>query len=104
MYRVFLAILFLMMTASLLSAAQEGEVIILYGDYAQWCTVYGTRTKDIGPREAEQVIEKYFASKGLRATNLNHKGRYIEAEIYRNDRRLDVILFDRKTGRIRSTY
>jgi hypothetical protein len=104
MYRVFSAILFLMMTASLLYAAHEGEVIIFYGDYAHWCTVYGTRTNDIGPREAEQVIEKYFASKGLRATNFNHKGRFMEAEIYRNDRRLDVILFDRKTGRIRSTY
>jgi hypothetical protein len=92
------------MTASLLYAAQEGGVIILYGDYAQWCTVYGTRTNDIGPKEAEQVIERYFASKGLRVTNINHKGRFIEAEIYKDGRRLDVILFDRKTGRIRSTY
>ena len=103
MCRVFLAILFLIMTASLLYAAQEGAV--QYGDYVQWwCTVYGTRTNDIGPREAEQVIEKYFASKGLRATNIRHKGRFIEADIYRDDRRLDVILFDRRTGRIRSTY
>jgi len=104
MFRVFSAILFSMMTASLLYAAQEGGVIILYGDYAQWCTVYGTRTNDIGPREAEQFIEKYFASRGLRAANIRHKGRFMEAEIYRNDKRLDVILFDRKTGRIRSTY
>lgn len=104
MYRIFFTILFLMMTASLLHAAQEGKVIIFYGDYAHWCTVYGTRAEDIGPREAEQVVEKYFASKGLRATNFTHKGRFMEAEIYRNDKRLDVILFDRKTGRIRSTY
>jgi len=91
------------MTASVLYAAQEGAS--QYGDYVQWwCTVYGTRTNEIGPQEAEQLIEKYFADKGLRATNLRHKGRFIEADIYRNDRRLDVILFDRRTGRIRSTY
>jgi len=62
MYRVFSAILFLMMTASLLYAAQ-GRVIILYGDYAQWCTVYVHAQKTSGER-AEQVLEKYFASKG----------------------------------------
>lgn len=91
------------MTASLVYAAQEG--VAQYGDYTQWwCTVYGTRTKEIGPTEAEQFIEKYFASKGLTAAHINHKGRFVEAEIYKNGRRLDVILFDRKTGRMRSTY
>ena len=104
MWRIVLTILFLVLTASLLYAAQEREVIILYGDYAHWCTVYGTRTEDIGPKEAEQIIKSYFASKGLTAAHLTHKGRFIEAEIYKNGRRLDVILFDRKTGRIRSTY
>jgi len=104
MCRVFSAILFLMMTASLLYAAQE-EGVAQYGDDTQWwCTVYGTRTKEIGPAEAEQFIEKYFASKGLTAAHINHKGRFVEAEIYKNGRRLDVILFDRKTGRMRSTY
>lgn len=103
MCRIFLTILFLIMTASLLYAAQEG--VAQYGDYTQWwCTVYGTRTKDIEPAEAEQFIEKYFASKGLTAVHINHKGRFVEAEIYKNGRRLDVILFDRKTGRMRSTY
>ena len=92
-----------MVTTSFLYAAQEGTA--QYGDYVQWwCTVYGTRTKDIGPGEAEQFIENFFASKGLRATHIRHKGRFMEAEIYKNDKRLDVILFDRRTGRIRSTY
>ncbi|HXX53068.1 MAG TPA: hypothetical protein VEI28_00715 [Thermodesulfovibrionales bacterium] len=91
------------MTASFTYSAQGGAA--QYSDYVEWwCTVYGTRTNDIEPQEAEQFIEKYFASKGLKAANIRHKGRFIEADIYRNDKRLDVILFDRRTGRIRSTY
>ena len=96
------AIVFLMMTAPPLYAASEG--VTPYGDYAQWYSAYGMCKKDLGPKEAEQLIESYFTSKGLRALNFQHKGRFIEADIYRNNRRFDTILFDRKTGRMRSTY
>jgi len=103
MYRVFSAILFLMMTASLLYAAQ--------GERLSFCMVicamvYGVRYthKRHRAEEAEQVLEKVFCEQGVKGHKPYPQGRFIEAEIYRNDRRLDVILFDRKTGRIRSTY
>ncbi|MGD1075685.1 MAG: hypothetical protein ABR903_06355 [Thermodesulfovibrionales bacterium] len=78
--------------------------VVPYGDYSQWCSAYGTCKENLGPREAQEAIEGYFASKGLRATNIRYKERFVEAEIYRDNRLIDKILFDRKTGRIRSTY
>ena len=81
-----------------------GEHSAPYGDYPRWNSAYGICRENLGPREAETAIERYFATKGLRATNMRHKDRFIEADIYRDNRLFDKILFDRKTGRIRSIY
>jgi len=94
------AMLFLL-TATVSYAADR---VTPYGDYSQWCSAYGTCRESLGPSEAERAIAGYFGSKGLRATNMKHKERFIEADIYRDNRLVDRILFDRKTGRIRSTY
>ncbi len=75
-----------------------------YGDCCMWCGAYGICKEDMEPKEAENAIEQYFARKGFRAVNIRHKGRFVEAEIYRDNRPVDKIIFDRKTGRIRSTY
>jgi hypothetical protein len=75
-----------------------------YGDYPHWHSAYGICRDNFGPREAEIALERYFASKGLRAENMRHKDRFIVADIYRGDRLFDKVLFDRKTGRIRSIY
>lgn len=83
-------------------ATSEG--VTPYGDYSQWCSAYGICKEDLGPQEAENIMGRYFASKGLTAANIRHKGRFIEADIYKGNRPFDKVLFDRKTGRIRSTY
>jgi hypothetical protein len=77
---------------------------IPYGDECQRCSEYGICREDLGPGEAESAIDHYFSSRGLEAANKRHKGRFIEADIYRNNRLIDKVIFDRKTGRIRSTY
>lgn len=75
-----------------------------YGDYSEWCCVYGVCKEDLGVREAQHVIEKFFANRGLTVVNMRFKGRFIEVEIYKNNKLFDKILFDRKTGRFRSIY
>ncbi len=75
-----------------------------YGDYSEWCCAYGVCKEDLGVREAEHVIEKFFESRGLTVVNMRFKGRFVEVEIYKNNRLFDKILFDRKTGRFRSIY
>lgn len=78
--------------------------IMPYGDYSEWCSAYGTCRENLEPAEAERAIKEYFAHKGLRAANIQHKGRFVEAQIYRNGKLIDKVLLDRKTGRIRSTF
>ncbi len=90
------------MILTVVYATSEG--VTPYGDYCQWCSAYGICKEDLEPREAENIIERYFASKGLTVTNIRYKGRFIEADIYKHNRPFDKVLFDRKTGRIRSTY
>jgi hypothetical protein len=77
---------------------------IPYGDDCQRCSEYGICRQDLGTREAESAIDRYFSSRGLEVANKRHKGRFIEADIYRNKKLVDKVIFDRKTGRIRSTY
>ena len=75
-----------------------------YGDYPEWNSAYGMCRANLDPKEAEIAIERYFGSKGLTAANMRHRDRFIEADIYKERRLYDKILFDRKTGRIRSIY
>ncbi|GAB4418452.1 MAG: hypothetical protein OHK0032_14450 [Thermodesulfovibrionales bacterium] len=96
-----LALLVLLLTGTAYAAHDDATP---YGDYCMWCGAYGICKENLEPKEAENAIERYFAIKGFRATNMQHKGRFIEAEIYRDNRLVDKIIFDRKTGRIRSTY
>ena len=98
---VFAAIILLIMTPTITAGSEAG---IPYGDSCQWCSEYGICREDLGPREAESAISRYFSLRGLAATNMRHKGRFIEADIYRNNKLIDKVIFDRKTGRIRSIY
>lgn len=86
------------------AAAGASDAVTPYGDYSQWCSAYGICRENLGPQEAERAIQGYFANKGLRAGKIQHRDRFIEAEIYRNSKLVDKVIFDRKTGRFRSTY
>jgi len=94
-------ILFLLTSVTVSAGTDAG---MPYGDYPNWHSAYGICKQNLGPREAEIAIERYFASKGLRAENIRHRDRFTVADIYKGDRLFDKILFDRKTGRIRSIY
>ena len=73
-----------------------------YGDYCRECTTYGTCKSIIPIKEAVAAIGQYYRDKGCTVGRVRHKGRFIEAEIYQDNRLVDKVLFDRKTSRIRS--
>lgn len=102
--RFVLAALVLVPVLVLWQAISEG--VTPYGDYCQWCSAYGICKDNIGQQESVTIIEKYFSSKGTTAVIINHKGRFVEVELYNNNTKkpFDKVLFDRKTGRFRSTY
>jgi len=96
-------------TASILLSAGSfsfgGEVPVTpYGGYCKDCALYGSCIESIPPMEAVQSLRKYYEERGYRLGNFTHKGRFIEAEVLQNSRQVDKVIFDRKTGRIRSMY
>ena len=95
-----------LMTALFLSAglsAYAGDSTVTpYGDYCNYCNTYGTCKDTIPLAEALAALDTYYRERGYQVGRVWHKGRFIEAEIYRDNRLVDKVLFDRKTGRLRS--
>ena len=102
MYRVIYLIILLFLLPPTSHAADER--ITPYGDYCKDCTIYGTCRELIPPREALIAIERYYGERGYRLGTAYYRGRFVEVEIYKDARRVDKVIFDRKTGRLRSIY
>jgi hypothetical protein len=86
------------------SYAWAGENITPYGDFCTQCTTYGAGKEMLTPDEAVKALEKYYGNKGCQLGAVSYKGRFVEVEIFKDGRNIDKVLFDRKTGRIRSIY
>lgn len=93
----------MLLSAASFSFGGEGPVTP-YGGYCKDCAVYGACRDSIPPGVAIQSLRKYYGERGYRLGNVAHKGRFIEAEVFQNNRQVDKVLFDRKTGRVRSMY
>jgi hypothetical protein len=96
---IFITALFL---SAGLSAHAGQETVTPYGDYCKECTTYGTCKDPIPPKAAINAIGNYYRDRGYTVGRVRHKGRFIEAEIFEDNRLVDKVLFDRKTSRIRS--
>jgi hypothetical protein len=77
-----------------------------YGDFCPNCSVYGVRYKHRQVRhdKAIEAIRAYFAKRGFTIGNVRGIGRFIKVDVYRKGELVDRLVFDRKTGRIRSIY
>jgi hypothetical protein len=94
-------IISILITAVFASSVNAAEVT----PYGENCiSPYGMRDKPLNPHEAADAMQKYYGAKGLRVEIIEHRGRFIKADIYRGDIKVDTVVLDRKTGRIRSTY
>jgi hypothetical protein len=75
-----------------------------YGDYCREYNRYGACREAIPPQEAMKAIDRYYREKGYRIRTFTPRGRFIEVDVYKDDRQVDKVIFDRKTGRLRSVY
>ncbi|MBI5057998.1 MAG: hypothetical protein HZB61_15420 [Nitrospirae bacterium] len=76
-----------------------------YGDYCEQCSKYGTCKSMMSFHEAQKALDNYFVKKGFGVMiNDPGPGRFIRAKIIDKGRVVDVIIFDRLTGRMRSIY
>jgi hypothetical protein len=75
-----------------------------YGDSCPQCEKYGTCNKIMTDYDAEKALKDYYNKKGLTVEMEKKKGRFIKAKIHNKTDIVDIIIFDRQTGRIRSIY
>lgn len=101
---IFFAIAIIVFLSIPLFAYAEENSGTPYGDYCKDCTIYGTCKEIISPKGAMTALDRYYREKGYRVGAFYHKGRFVEAVIFKDSRQVDVVLFDRKTGRLRSIY
>jgi hypothetical protein len=75
-----------------------------YGDFCPRCTNYGMCRSELSRHDAVLAIESYFSNRGFAIGNVEGRGRFIKVEIFKGERLVDRIIFDRRTGRLRSIY
>jgi hypothetical protein len=80
------------------------EYVTPYGDYCRDYNNYGSCKEGIPHQEAMKAMERYYREKGYRISAFTYRGRFIEADIFKQDKQVDKVIFDRKTGRLRSIY
>ena len=83
---------------------KANRAVTPYGDFCPRCSNYGMRKESVGMKEAIKAIEHYFIKKGLTIKNIKGGRRFIKVDVYQGDKLVDRILFDKRTGRIRSIY
>ncbi len=75
-----------------------------YGDFCPRCSHYGTCKYTMSHDDAKKAMLDYYHKKDLTVEIESKIGRFIRAKIKNEDEVVDVIIFDRRTGRIRSIY
>lgn len=75
-----------------------------YGDFCSKCGKYGVCENLMTMEDSREAVEGYFRGKGINVGHVRGRGRFLKMELIKDKQQYDVILFDRKTGRIRSIY
>ncbi|UCF87681.1 MAG: hypothetical protein JSV71_02960 [Nitrospiraceae bacterium] len=86
------------------SAESKGKPVTPYGDFCKRCGNYGTCKKPMKPHDSEKAMKEYYSKKGFNVEMERSKGRFLKAKVKDKGKTVDVIIFDRRTGRIRSIY
>jgi len=94
----------LQLTALDAFAWSEGTPVTPYGDFCPQCGKYGTCNTIMTNYDAEKALKDYYDRKELEVEIQDAGERFIKARIHDAQGIVDIIIFDRRTGRIRSIY
>ncbi len=98
-------IIFLLSGGVIPSSIMAGDrPITPYGDFCPECSNYGSCRFMLSRDRAEKALEDYYGKKGYKVEIVRLRGRFIRAKVLEKDKVVDEIIFDRKTGRIRSIF
>ena len=66
---------------------------------------YGEKKEVLTQGDAEKILRQYFAKKNVTIGEIREKELYFEAEVRDKDNKvIDKVIVDKRTGRIRSIY
>ncbi|RME64969.1 MAG: hypothetical protein D6778_07080 [Nitrospirae bacterium] len=83
------------------STATAGPVTP-YGDFCPKCSKYGYCRRPLSKAESIEAINEYYRAKGLEVRIVEAHGRFLKVNVYKKDKLVDTVIFDRRTGRLRS--
>ncbi len=75
-----------------------------YGDFCPLCTKYGICKSAMTHEDAKKAMLDYYHKKGFNIELEKKRGRFIKVKVKEKDKVVDVIIFDRMTGRMRSIF
>mgnify|MGYP006891167341 FL=1 len=76
-----------------------------YGDYCPMWGSYGARKIVKTAKEAKKILQEYFKNEPIAIGNIKEREYFFEADIKdKNNNLIDVVIVDKRTGRIRSIY
>ena len=76
-----------------------------YGDYCPMQGWYGAKKPVKTAKEAKKILQEYFKNEPVLIGNIKEREWFFEADIRdENNKLLDIVIVDKRTGRIRSTY
>jgi hypothetical protein len=86
------------------SGGNENKNVTPFGSYCKQMSHYGMHRTLIDTSEAEKALKHIYGKKGLAIKIIGNEGRFLKVEIKNGNEPVDIIIFDRRTGRIRSIY
>ena len=94
----------LLLPAGAVQAFHGEKPITPYGDSCPRCSEYGMCKYILSHEDAKKAIMDYYHKKGFVVELILKKGRFIKAKVKDKNKVVDIIIFDRRTGRLRSIY
>ena len=83
-------------------ASDRGHNVTPYGDFCKHVSHYGMHKSVIDMKHAKEALHHYFGAKGLDVEIVSKQGRFLKAKIRNDEKLVDIIIFDRRSGRVRS--
>ena len=94
----------LLLSTTIVQAFHGGKPITPYGDSCKRCSEYGTCKYTLSHEDAKKAMMDYYHKKGFIVELIHKRGRFIKAKVKDKNNVVDIIIFDRRTGRLRSIY
>jgi hypothetical protein len=104
MIALLVAVMAVLTVLSPAMAWHRGKEVTPYGDFCRLCGMYGICDSPMSHEGAKKAVIDYYHKKGLEVIIEKNIGRFIKARVMDKEKVVDVIIMDRRTGRIRSIY